>query len=319
MSVDIGESLMQSWLRHVKNCDLVQTNWKAAMHIVYNIKNAETLLGELKMAFPFFTTKYSAQTIIRQTEIDVLGCIVAKKRYIAGDIAFHEDGLHYKDIDVVPSKMLRTILCLYGFLGAKEATVVFATPYIKDVKERAYYETFVADLNSFLKSHPDLSKYQAKLYTGLDFEANILNSVLHLVGKIKDTSEVFVRACQLIKCTRGAGSGTLAATGGGLYIHTGCGQIDVSELSTQQIIEQYILPELSKKCRRDLRPYFDLKRSNEMFHAGYAFLSFTRVFAGTHARYYAEAYYLEKSDQTVYITNNCDPAKLVDWINHSAI
>ena len=318
MSMDVGESLMQSWLRHVKNCDLVQTNWKAAMHVVYNISSAETLLQDFQKTFPFFATKYSAQTIIRQTEIDVLGCIVAKRKYIAGDIAFHEDGLHYKDRDVVPSKMLRTVLCLYGFLGAKEATIVFATPYIKDPKEKAYYEKFVEDLNTFLKHHPELSKYQAKLYVGTDFETNIVNPVLHLIGKIKDTSEIFVRACQLIKCSRSAGaSGTPIS--GGLYINTAVGQIDVSELSTQEIIVQYILPKLSGECKRNLRPYFDLKQSNAMFHAGYAFLSRTRVFTGTYARYYAEAYYLEKSKETVYITNNCDPAKLVAWINKNPL
>ena len=28
MKIDIGESLVYSYLRHVKNCTIVQTNWK---------------------------------------------------------------------------------------------------------------------------------------------------------------------------------------------------------------------------------------------------------------------------------------------------
>ncbi len=28
MKIEIGESLMLSWLRHVKKCQLVQLNWK---------------------------------------------------------------------------------------------------------------------------------------------------------------------------------------------------------------------------------------------------------------------------------------------------
>jgi hypothetical protein len=29
MKIEIGESLFLSWLRHVKGCQLVQTNWKS--------------------------------------------------------------------------------------------------------------------------------------------------------------------------------------------------------------------------------------------------------------------------------------------------
>lgn len=30
MKIEIGESLFYSWLRHVKECQLVQMNWKAS-------------------------------------------------------------------------------------------------------------------------------------------------------------------------------------------------------------------------------------------------------------------------------------------------
>lgn len=28
MKIEIGESLLLSWLKHIKECQLVQTNWK---------------------------------------------------------------------------------------------------------------------------------------------------------------------------------------------------------------------------------------------------------------------------------------------------
>lgn len=28
MKIEMGESLLLSWLRHIKECQLVQTNWK---------------------------------------------------------------------------------------------------------------------------------------------------------------------------------------------------------------------------------------------------------------------------------------------------
>ena len=30
MKIEMGESLFYSWLRHVKECQLVQTNWKVS-------------------------------------------------------------------------------------------------------------------------------------------------------------------------------------------------------------------------------------------------------------------------------------------------
>jgi hypothetical protein len=32
MKIEIGESIMFSWLRHAKNCQLVQLNWKPSVH-----------------------------------------------------------------------------------------------------------------------------------------------------------------------------------------------------------------------------------------------------------------------------------------------
>lgn len=30
MKIEMGESLLYSWLRHVKECQIVQTNWKVS-------------------------------------------------------------------------------------------------------------------------------------------------------------------------------------------------------------------------------------------------------------------------------------------------
>ena len=33
MKIEIGESIMFSWLRHAKNCQLVQLNWKPSVNV----------------------------------------------------------------------------------------------------------------------------------------------------------------------------------------------------------------------------------------------------------------------------------------------
>lgn len=33
MKIEMGESLFYSWLRHVKECQIVQTNWKVSAEV----------------------------------------------------------------------------------------------------------------------------------------------------------------------------------------------------------------------------------------------------------------------------------------------
>lgn len=324
MSVDIGESLMQSWLRHIKRCDIVQTNWKAATHLGINKNKADTLLAMMRLEYPSFCSGQTAGQILKQIEIDALGCIVANRKYFACDIAFHESGLHYsKGTDKVLSKLLRTILCLYSFLEAKSAVIVFATPVLVSKSDKVILQNFIDTLNDCLQNKWGLKDFQVKLYAEYEFETGILNPVMHRVRDIKDNSEVFVRACQLINVVRaaGKGAGTSSKSGSGVSISTTSGTIDVSELSTQDLIEQYVLPKLSQLCKTDLKPYFDKASSSKLFGGGYALLNpslvTTMVKGKPKDRCYRDSYYLEKTKQNVYVSNDCNPAKVVDWINHN--
>ena len=42
MKIEIGESLLYSWLRHAKGCQLVQMNWKTSSNS-WEMKNEETI------------------------------------------------------------------------------------------------------------------------------------------------------------------------------------------------------------------------------------------------------------------------------------
>ena len=47
MKIEIGESLLLSWLRHIKNCQLVQMNWKPSTSSwdIYNESEVEELMA----------------------------------------------------------------------------------------------------------------------------------------------------------------------------------------------------------------------------------------------------------------------------------
>jgi hypothetical protein len=53
MKIEMGESLILSWLRHSKNCQVVQTNWKPSMESwdYYNEILIEEIVNEIQEIF----------------------------------------------------------------------------------------------------------------------------------------------------------------------------------------------------------------------------------------------------------------------------
>ncbi|MEQ8198357.1 MAG: hypothetical protein ABRQ27_10170 [Clostridiaceae bacterium] len=56
MKIEIGESLLLSWLKHIKECRVVQTNWKASSK--WELKNKEKLEQLMKISNEVFSQKY---------------------------------------------------------------------------------------------------------------------------------------------------------------------------------------------------------------------------------------------------------------------
>ena len=170
-----------------------------------------------------------------------------------------------------------------------------------------------------------LPDFRVKLYAEYEFETNILNPVLHRVPDIKDNSELFVRACKLIHTTRETAKkvGPSSQHKTAVHVATSVGTIDVSELNSQDLIEQYVLPYLSQLSARKLTPYFDKTQSVQMFGGGYAFLNPAMVTSLVRGkpkdRCYKESYYLEKTKQDVYVSNDCNPKKIIDWITATLV
>ena len=57
MKIEIGESLFYSWLRHVKQCQIVQNNWKVSSQWNNNYeKELDFLMNKVDS---FFAEKYN--------------------------------------------------------------------------------------------------------------------------------------------------------------------------------------------------------------------------------------------------------------------
>ena len=143
MKIEIGESLFYSWLRHVKACQIVQTNWRVSP--LWKLADTEKLeqvmqkvdanFGE-KHGYQVFKGNKSLRQLLKQGECDALGMHITENatETYAIDVAFHEEGLNYGDRDTTVMKVIekcaRTAFCLYGYLNVSDAEIIFASPKI---------------------------------------------------------------------------------------------------------------------------------------------------------------------------------------------
>jgi hypothetical protein len=209
MKIEIGESLMLSWLRHVKGCQMVQLNWKPSVNSweLYNEQKLETIMIESKQYFEdryginIFKQTKSYSQLIQQGEVDALGIEINHSQIqhlYAIDIAFHENGLNYgskeETLARVLKKMIRTAMIIIGYFNLDKAELIFASPKV----HLAIYEplaVYINNLNHFF------TKYGVDFHFAVicndQFKGDIFDEVTRHSKFISDTSELFMRSIQL--------------------------------------------------------------------------------------------------------------------------
>ena len=325
MSVDIGESLMQSWLRHVKGCQFVQTNWKPSRDVEYDIVKAEDMLSAFRSEYDdlFYDTRKKtpreANSLIMETEIDAVG-MDSKGNYYLAEIAFHNGGLGYGDnIKKVREKIIRCVLCACSYLGAiKDSYISFSCPNVRsnDIQELI---NELEKIKNILNKH-QMNKIKIQLYLNERFETNILNPVLWASESINDVSEVFVRACKLLMIFDKFGTlkNNIGKSDIKSHIRTKYGYIDLSEISLKPLVDDYVVPII---CSEKFRGIEELKK--EKFGTSYYFLNTERIKTGGNYRYYPHAHEVNKSvkgkeKELVYVCSevtNKNYYKIIEWID----
>lgn len=207
MKIEMAESLFYSWLRHVKECQLVQTNWKVSPQ--WEPKNREKTDTFMQTADNHFQHMYgyhifkqnaSPSQILKQGECDALGVAVydGKIQVYAVDVAFHESGLNYQGreetVAKVVAKTIRTAMCLQTYMEYSEGEIVFASPKINPAVLRDIEPCFSDINNLFSKFNLNL---KARIFANEDFYNAVLQPILIASDGIADTSELFLRSYQL--------------------------------------------------------------------------------------------------------------------------
>ena len=238
MTIDVGEALCGSWLKHVKMCQVVQTNWKPSCFWIEEmfafveraLKELDTNFSKKKFhVFPHKKRKVGrkyvddgidARQIMEMSECDVIGIQFDRDgnvvRVYGVESAFHSDGLHYKaTAEKVTAKIVKTILALYLYVGAKNIEVAFITPVVKESvaknlekllnEVRLYFskcicaKRFKCQIDFYTESQQDnlLSKGFKSLFQ------EVVKPVMKNIPFIDDEGELFTRALLMSELSRG--------------------------------------------------------------------------------------------------------------------
>ena len=207
MKIEMEESLFYSWLRHVKDCQIVQTNWKASPQ--WELQHQEELEGlyrnidqdlQEKLGYRVFKNNSSLEQVIRQGECDALGSNIqdGQVSYYAVDVAFHESGVCYgsreETVARIIKKCVRTAFCIYGFFDSKSAEIVFASPKINPAI-LSDLEPCVLYINRYFAQAG--FSFRFRMIGNEDFDQLVLQPILLVSEKVADTSELFMRAYQM--------------------------------------------------------------------------------------------------------------------------
>ena len=207
VKIEMGESLFYSWLRHVKECQIVQTNWKVSSQ--WSVQHVDELEALMSTAADHFSKKYgykifkqnsSLSQIIQQGEYDAVGVAVQGgiNRMYAVDVAFHGAGLNYgtreETVMKVIAKSIRTAMCLYGYMESTDAEIIFASPKINPsiLNDLA---PCIEDVNAIFKKQG--LNFSMRVIANDDFNDAVLQPILLVSEGIADTSELFVRSYQM--------------------------------------------------------------------------------------------------------------------------
>lgn len=211
----MGESLFYSWLRHVKECQIVQTNWKASSQ--WQLADMEEIERMMKMVDEHYSQKYgygifkqnTLMQLLRQSECDVLGISILPEgvKYYVVDVAFHEGGLNYSSngrgmsgrdatIMKVLEKCARAAFCMQGYLASRTAEIIFAAPKINS-SVLSRLGACVEEMNALFSDNG--YNYTFRVIANDDYDSHVLQPILLVSDGVADTSELFLRSYQMYK------------------------------------------------------------------------------------------------------------------------
>src|SRR5690606_5836892 len=203
MKIEIGEFLILSWLRHVRGCVVTQMNWSPSP--AWGIARERELGAAFEALRGFFAEAAGAPILgnadvgsfIRDARIDVLGLRLRRParevEAIAVDSAINDSELPHGDAEEtivrLIQRMLRAGFALAGYLNPRQASVVFATPWLaQPIREEVQRRLTRLEARLAAQRRPALSDLRFRVIADADFADEIVQPVLEHVDAVAATS-----------------------------------------------------------------------------------------------------------------------------------
>lgn len=200
MKIEMGESLLASWLKHVKGCKIVETNWKKSGNWEMNDKNdlSDYVFEKIKQYPELFDAfKSDLHQTLKQAEIDVIGINFEENTIYMIDVAFHEKGLNYgskiETRDRVIKKLLRSYLMALQIFPNFKYEILFVSPKVNHSTEELITDSFTIFKTDFIND-----KVNFDYISNEEFKTKILIPVLEKTKKESDTAELFLRSVKMM-------------------------------------------------------------------------------------------------------------------------
>jgi hypothetical protein len=202
MKIEMGESLLQSYLKYEKGCLVTQTNWKTSSRWQVAEEDYQTIRIVFDTIhkhadFSDVFKNSSLEQALKQAELDVVG-INNNKLYMV-EVAFHENGLQYggkQDTkDRVCKKLLRAYLIGLAFFPNFTYEIIFASPKVNPATDEIIKEYF----SILEKDFGDGENISFRYLANNDFKDGILLPTLKSSLSDSDTSELFLRSAKMLE------------------------------------------------------------------------------------------------------------------------
>lgn len=287
MKIEIGESLVYSWLRHVKGCEIVQTNWKASKSWEVNdIKMLEGIIAEARNEFNLDVFGNNSLTqFIGQAECDAIGINNHEKIVYAVEIAFHKNGLDYgSNSDTyakVIEKCIRNLMCMHAYFKSFEPVIIFASPKIGRTKVEEL-SSYVDVMNRFFEKKG--FKNPVRVLYNTEFRDSILSPVIEYSKLVSDSSELFLRSIQMLNVfNRDFLNGTVMNNVATIIDNTKAYSEYPVGVMANDILRSLL--EEGKATETEIGDLLNKRKSRRVFGLGYPVLTVSR--SDNPKRYYA--------------------------------
>jgi hypothetical protein len=195
MKIEIGEFLILSWLRHVRGCVVTQMNWSPSP--AWTVTRERELRATFEAVRTFSDDTIDFGTFVRHARIDVLGLRLDRDsggiEAIAVDSAINDTELPHGNAEEtivrLIQRMTRAAFALAAFLQPRQASVVFATPWLATaVRQEVQRHLDLLELRLAEQRDRALSHLRFRVIADADFADEIVQPVLEHADAVADTS-----------------------------------------------------------------------------------------------------------------------------------